>query len=266
MIEKTKLGIAFFDERFGGIFAGRATLCIGSRGSGKTIAALQALLQGPQHNERALMLSSWRAADLAIIASRMGLPLDSALQAQQVMLLEYAHLTPASELEQQHLLPAGSFLKFKQLVETHQIRRVVIDTVLPWVAIRPVERLPIHIYSFIQALDRMGLTSILTIPRPVSPAAHTLRNCLEEHIPIVLTLSRNSTGHYALEVNKYLGEPAQPRPIPFIIAPGDGILRAPKKVSRPPETSPESRPISLANPSEKPGRSGIHYSDAFRTR
>ena len=77
MIDKTRLGIPFFDERFGGIFRKRSALCVGRQGSGKTIAALQALLQSARQGERGLMLSGWRAHDLTIIASRMGLPLST---------------------------------------------------------------------------------------------------------------------------------------------------------------------------------------------
>lgn len=212
MIDKTRLGIPFFDERFGGIFRKRSALCVGRQGSGKTIAALQALLQSARQGERGLMLSGWRAHDLAIIASRMGLPLSDALEKGQVTLLEYANLMPTPEFEKNITLPPGSFMEFQDIIESGGISRVVIDTILPWVAIPQEDKLLQHIYSFVQALERMGITAVLTIPRPVSPLAHTLKNHLEQQIPVVFTLDRDDSGKHTLLLNKYLGETALPPP------------------------------------------------------
>lgn len=256
MTDKTKLGIPFFDERFGGIYQNRSALCIGRQGSGKTIAALQAVLQSARQGERGLMLSAWRASDLTIIANNMGLPLTKALEQGQVTLLEYAHIMPLPEFEQNRTLPPGSFMEFQDIIKTGGINRVVIDNILPWVAIPQEHKLVKHIYSFIQAIERMGITAILTIPRPVSPLAHTLKNHLVEQIPVVFTLDRNDTGKYTLQLNKYLGQTTLPPPIPFIITRGAGLLRAPKKI---PEDVPPPAPRA------KPGDTPIRFSSAIRT-
>lgn len=264
MIDKTRLGISFFDDRYGGLFRKRSALCVGRQGSGKTIAALQALLQSVKEGERGLMLSAWRAHDLTIIADRMGLPLADALLKGQITLLEYSDIMPGPQFEQDLTLPPGSFMEFQDIIESGGIRRIVIDTILPWVAIPQEDKLAKHIYSFIQALDRMGVTALLTIPKPVSPLAHTLKNRLEEQIPVVFTLDRDNDGKYTLLLNKYLGESALPPPVPFIIAPGAGIIRAPKKVPAP-ATPPPAAPEPEA--SRRPGlRIGpIKFSSAFRT-
>ena len=282
MIDKTRLGISLFDERYGGIFRRRSALCIGRLGSGKTIAALQVLLQSVKEGERGLLLSSWRAHDLAIVAQQMGLDLANAITKGQITLLEYADIMPTPEFEQNLTLPPGSFMEFQEIVESNGIQRVVIDTVLPWVAIPQKEKLAKHIYSFIQAIERMGVTALLTLPKPVSPLAFTLKNRLEEQVPIVFTLDHEEGGHRTLLVNKYLGEPSLPPPVPFVIVPGAGIIRAPKKV---PLATPVPRPANISyaplvdtpptpaaqpatapsavTPPAAPGGS-IKFSDAFR--
>lgn len=256
MTDKTKLGIPFFDERFDGIFRKRSALCIGRQGSGKTIAALQALLQSPRQGERGLLLSAWRAPDLTIIANNMGLPLTKALERGQVTLLEYAHIIPMPEFEQNRTLPPGSFMEFQDIIEAGDISRVVIDNILPWVAIPQENQLAKHIYSFIQAIERMGITAILTIPRPVSPLAHRLKDLLVKQIPVVFTLDRDDTGKHTLQLNKYLGQATLPPPIPFIITRGAGLLRAPKKI---PEDVPAPPPRA------KPDAAPIRFSSAIRT-
>ena len=289
MIDKTRLGIPFFDELYGGIYRKRPVLCIGRQGSGKTIAALQSLMQSVKEGERGLMLSSWRAHDLAIIAEKMGFPLADAAAKGQVTLLEYADIMQTPEFEKNLTLPPGSFMEFQSIVESNSIGRVIIDTVLPWIAIRQEEKLAKHIYSFIQAIERMGVTCLLTLPKPVSALAFTLKNRLEEQVPIVFTLDRDSQNQHTLLINKYLGDQNLPPPVPFVIVPGAGIIRAPKIIplpattrpspaattrismrdSIPTPTPPEAAPKPAPTPSAKPpppkNAGPIKFSSAFRS-
>ena len=92
MIDKTRLGLSCFDERYGGLYRKRAALCVGRKGSGKTLLGVQALLQSVKEGERGLMLSAWRAHDLTITTNRLGLPLADAIDKGQVILLECANL------------------------------------------------------------------------------------------------------------------------------------------------------------------------------
>lgn len=226
MIDKTRLGIPFFDDYFGGIYRKRPALCVGRHGSGKTLAALQAVMQSVREGERGLMLSSWHAHDLTIIADTLGLPLSHAVESRQVVLLEYADIMPTQEFEKNLTLPPGSFMELQEIVEANGISRVVIDTVLPWVAIHQEDKLPKHIYSFIHALERMGVTALFTLPKPVSALAFTLKNRLEEQVPIVFTLEQDPRGNRSLVINKYLGEVNLPAPLPFSIVTGTGFAPA----------------------------------------
>ena len=288
MIDKTRLGIPFFDEHYGGIYRKRPVLCIGRQGSGKTIAALQSLMQSVKEGERGLMLSSWRAHDLAIIAEKMGFPLAEAAAKGQVTLLEYADIMQTPEFEKNLTLPPGSFMEFQSIVESNSIGRVIIDTVLPWIAIRQEEKLAKHIYSFIQAIERMGVTCLLTLPKPVSALAFTLKNRLEEQVPIVFTLDKDPQDQRSLLINKYLGDQNLPPPVPFVIVPGAGIIRAPKIIPPSPARpspaattrismrephplppAPEAAPSPVMTPSAKPppkkDAGPIKFSSAFRS-
>ncbi len=288
MIDKTRLGIPFFDEQHGGIYRKRPVLCIGRQGSGKTIAALQSLMQSVKEGERGLMLSSWRAHDLAIIAEKMGFPLAEAASKGQVTLLEYADIMQTPEFEKNLTLPPGSFMEFQNIVESNSIGRVIIDTVLPWIAIRQEEKLAKHIYSFIQAIERMGVTCLLTLPKPVSALAFTLKNRLEEQVPIVFTLDKDPQDQRSLLINKYLGDQNLPPPVPFVIVPGAGIIRAPKivppaparpspaattrismrethSIPPPPEAAPKPATTPSAKPPPKKDAGPIKFSSAFRS-
>ena len=102
----------------------------------------------------------------------------------------------------------------------------------------------------------VGARAALTIPRPVSPLAHRLKDLLVKQIPVVFTLDRDDTGKHTLQLNKYLGQATLPPPIPFIITRGAGLLRAPKKI---PEDVPAPPPRA------KPDAAPIRFSSAIRT-
>ncbi|MBP7276059.1 MAG: hypothetical protein KBA51_07635 [Kiritimatiellae bacterium] len=265
MIDKTRLGVDFFDERFGGIFRKRCALCVGRHGSGKTVLALQALIQSAREGERGLLLSAWRAPDLSIAAESWGFPLAHELSIGQVVLLEYGDIMPTPAFEKNMVLPPGSFDEFKEIIEANAIRRVVIDTVLPWVAIPDATQMTKHIYTLVHSLETLGVTALLTLPRPVSPMAFSLRNALEEQIPIVFTLDQDSTGLRSLLVNKYLGDKNLPPQIPFSILPGVGICETTASPVPPPSAAKASEPAApVETPPPSAPRGPIRFSTAFK--
>ena len=257
MIDKTRSGLDFFDQRFGGIYRQRATLCVGRHGSGKTIAALHALMQSVKEGERGLMLSTWHAGVLCLLAEQYGFPLADAVRDGQIILLEYARFSPEPELEKCRVLPPGSFMEFEEIVVGNGIRRVVIDTVLPWIAIREEDRLAKHVYSFLHALERMEVTAFLTMPKPVSPLAFALKNRIEQQVPIVFTLDVDAQNRRHLLVNRYLGQSALPPALPIAIESGHGIVPATE-----PPTAPPPPPAPPAAPVAK---SEVKFASVFRT-
>lgn len=237
MIDKTRLGIPLFDERFGGIYRKRSALCVGRHGSGKTIAALHFLMQSIREGERGLMLSAWKAHDLAIVADTMGFHLEDAVKGGEVTLLEYADIMPTQDSEKNLTLPPGSFMEFQDIIDAQSIRRVAIDSVLPWVAIHQEDKLSKHVYSFVQAIERMGVTALMTLPKPVSALAFALKNRLEEQIPVVFTLDVDEKENRTLTLNKYLGDSKLPPPIPILIEPKVGIVKAPQALQNKTQTA-----------------------------
>ena len=57
------------------------------------------------------------------------------------------------------MLPPGSFLELQEIITSNSVSRVIIDTILPWVAIQPEKKLAQHVFSFVQAFERMGVTA-----------------------------------------------------------------------------------------------------------
>jgi len=224
MIAKTLTGVPFFDKHYGGIYRGRAMLVSGKVGSGKTILGLQFIQQAIKQNERCLLLSGQPMNDLLIFAESLKLPLGAAVEEGNLILLEYHDFIPGRDSEEYITLPPDGFLQFKEIVEAHAIQRIVLDTVLPWVSIRPQINLTEHVFSFVRAFERIGVTTLMTLPKPASLPSMRLKNALEEVAPVSVTLStiQNSNDPIWI-VTKYLGEMKLDQGTPYQITPGMGI-------------------------------------------
>ena len=243
MIDKTQTGVAFFDERYGGTYRHRPLLVTGRSGTGKTVFALQFAMQGIQLDERCLLLSAWRANDLVIFAESLGFPVTQAIEAGRLLLLEYSQYVPGRDKEWNIVLPPEGFLQLEEMIRSQAVQRVVLDTVLPWVCIREQQRLDEHLFSFVRAFDRMQVTTVFTLPKPVSPLAYRVKNTLENLVPVAITLSREPNAPDPLFiVSKYLGENRLATGLPYRILSKVGIRVFRAGETPPPQEEPAARP------------------------
>ena len=207
MVTKTLTGVPFFDEHYGGIYRGRTMLVSGKAASGKTILGLQFIQQGIKQNERCLILSGQPMNDLLIFAESLKLPLGAAVEDGNLILLEYHDFIPGRDSEEYITLPPDGFLQFKEIIDAHAVQRIVLDTVLPWVSIRPQTNLAEHVFSFVHSFERTGVTTLMLIPKPASLPSLRLKNALEEVVPISVTLSTTPNSDEQIWIaTKYLGE------------------------------------------------------------
>jgi len=249
MIDKTQTGVVFFDERYGGTYRHRPMTVCGRSGTGKTTFALQFVMQGILLDERCLLLSAWRANDLVIFAESIGFPIAQAVDAGRLIVLEYSQYVPGRDKEWNIVLPPDGFLQLEELIRTQAVQRVVLDTVLPWVCIREHQRLDEHLFSFVRAFDRMQVTSVFTMPKPVSPLSFRIKNTLENLVPVSITLSREpASAAPSWIVSKYLGENRIASGTPYRIAKGSGIVLADTAAPAASAAAPASRAVPAQPP------------------
>ncbi len=232
MITKTLMGVDFFDEYYGGVYRGRPVLVSGRKGLGKTAMGLQFLRQGLQQDECCLMLSTLPANNLDIYADTMGFSLAAHVNAGRLILLECSNFTgdPGSGM-----LPPEGFNQLREIIDSHMIQRVVIDTIVPLVAVNPPARMNEHIYSFMRSFDRLGVTTLMTMPKPVSPMAIRLKNALEAALPISILLNTTEVpSRYNFQVVKYLGAAKLAPPALYEIKMAEGIVRCASTGIQPP--------------------------------
>ncbi len=256
MTDKTPIGLDFVDEQYGGAFRGRPMLVSGASKTGKSIAAFHFLRRGFRMQERSLLLTARPSADIVVQADAMGMGFSAAIEEGSLILLEYSDDVPGRHSESAITLPPDSFLQLADLISEQAIARLVLDTCLPWVAIRDSERLSEHVFSFVRSLDRMNVTTLMTMPRAASLAAARLYKLVEEQVPISITLASDENEKRTLIVNKYLGmDDRVGSEFPFDVRPGAGIV-SPKSQSGAAEQP------AAADPAESTASERVRFSSA----
>lgn len=239
-------GVGFFDDRFGGVYAGRCWVLCGPSGSGKSAVGLQFLTQGVQHGERCLLLSPQPAADVAIWASSFGTEVEHSIEEGNFVVLEYNDYVPGRDKETDLTLPPEGFLQLQEIIDTNAIKRVVLDTALPWVMTRSAEMMAEHVFSFVRAFDRLRCTTLLTLPRPVSPVATRLKNAIDDVVPVSVNLMIDgATGQRSWLTTKYLGETRLDPAVPYVVLPGKGAQAGHEP---PPATTPTEPQAAFVAP------------------
>ena len=261
MTDKTPFGIEFLDHQYGGTFRGRPLLVSGSSKSGKTISAFHFLRRGVRLQDRCLMLSARPAADIVVQADAMGMGFSEAVEDGSLILLEYSDDVPGRHSETSITLPPDSFLQLADLIAEQAVARLVLDTCLPWVAVRSADHLSEHVFSFIRSLDRMGVTTLLTMPRAASLAASRLYKLVEDQVPISLTLGMDGGSlKRLLTVNKYLGmDDKVGREIQFEVHPGEGIVAPRAAGAAAASPAPSAVVAGDDGPASEPSGEGVRF-------
>ncbi|OQW96217.1 MAG: hypothetical protein BWK77_05820 [Verrucomicrobia bacterium A1] len=254
--QRAPTGIGFFDDRYGGVYAGRSWLVCGPSGAGKSAVGLQFLVQGVKQGERCLLLSAQPAADVAIWAASFGPEIERSIESGEFVVLEYNDYVPGRDKETDLTLPPEGFLQLQEIIDTNAIKRVVLDTALPWVMTRTADMMAEHVFSFVRAFDRLRCTTMLTMPRPVSPVATRLKNALDEVVPVSVMLSIDSAlSQRSWLTTKFLGEARLDPATPYLVIPGHGAVAGRET---PPAPEPVPLPVQDAPPSTTPAPREVH--------
>lgn len=224
MIAKTLSGLPFLDLEFGGVYAGRSTLVCGRSGTGKTIASLHFIQQGIEQAERSLILSTMPANDLVILAGSLGFNFTPAIEHHDLIMLEYQSFVPGTTIGWK-TIPAEGYTQLREIIETNSISRLVLDSVLPWIMVAETEHMAEQVFSFVRSCDRLGVTTLMTIPKPVSNMAFRLKKTLESNTPVSVLLSPGEQAQqFTWHTVKYLGDNKSTFPQPYMIERGRGIV------------------------------------------
>lgn len=220
-LQKIPTGIQGFDEiTYGGLPRGRAALVCGAAGCGKTLFAMQFLVNGAVlYNEPGVFMSfEENEAELAENFASLGLDLDK-LAAQSKIRLDHVFIDRSKIVENGEYDLAGLFVRLDSAINSIGAKRVVLDTIEAlFSCLNNTKLLRAELRRLFRWLKEKGVTTIITGERGTDTLT---RHGIEEYVSdcvIVLdhTAADNiSTRH--LSIIKYRGSAHGTNEYPFLI-------------------------------------------------
>lgn len=218
---KTSSGIDGLDEiTEGGFPKGRPVLICGGAGCGKTLFALQFLVNGiRENNEPGVFMSFEESAnDLSINARSLGFDLEQ-LRADNKLRIDYVHIERSEIEETGEYDLEGLFIRLNHAIDSIGAKRVVLDTLETlFVGIQNLALLRSEIRRLFQWLKEKGVTAVITGERGENSLT---RQGLEEFVSdCVILLDFRVIDQIAtrrLRIIKYRGSTHGTNEYPFII-------------------------------------------------
>lgn len=213
---RARSGLGPIDEHFGGVYCGSPVLCRGTPRSGKTLAALQFAAQGLADGERTLLISDAPRPHLAALAALLNIELDAA-ERDGMLLLLHSDQVDAGPSE-------ANFEAVQLLLDTHRIRRLVLDPVQRWFLDPDHPDPRADVISFVDCLDAAQVTALLTLSwtEEMRESAHAKH--LHDLVPVCISMRRATDDVSALAIQRYLGETPPAGEFRLSIQQGRGLV------------------------------------------
>jgi circadian clock protein KaiC len=221
LLQKSPTGIKGLDEiTFGGLPAGRPTLICGTAGCGKTLLAMEFLVNGAvQFNEPGVFVSFEETdKELTTNVSSLGFKLDD-LVLQKKLILDHVHLEKSEIEETGEYDLEGLFIRLGYAIDSIGAKRVVLDTIESlFSGFQNPVLLRAELRRLFRWLKSRGVTAIITGERGDSTLT---RQGLEEYVSdCVIVLDHRVSEQSStrrLRIIKYRGSMHGTNEYPFLI-------------------------------------------------
>jgi circadian clock protein KaiC len=221
VLAKAPTGVPGLDDVLhGGLPSGRPTLICGAAGCGKTLLAMQFLVQGAlRYGEPGVFIAfEERAEDLAVNVASLGIDLEE-LQRRNLLSVDHVRIEPSEIIESGDYDLDGLFLRLGFAIDSVGAKRVVIDTLevlMGGLANYAVIRSELR--RLFEWLKERGVTAVITAERGEGKLT---RHGLEEYVSdCVIVLDHRVVEQIStrrLRVVKYRGSVHGTNEYPFLI-------------------------------------------------
>ncbi len=220
-LEKSLTGIAGLDEiTNGGLPKGRSTLVCGAAGCGKTVLAMQFLVNGAiEYNETGVFMAFEETeTELAQNFDSLGFDLEELVK-QKKLVLEHIHLERSEIEETGEYDLEGLFVRLAYAIDTIGAQRVVMDTIESlFSGLQNESILRAEIRRLFRWLKDRGITSIVTGEKGEKSLT---RMGIEEYISDCVIVLDNRINDFIatrrLRILKYRGSAHGGNEYPFLL-------------------------------------------------
>ncbi len=221
ILEKSPTGIVGFDEiAFGGLPKNRPTIIIGGPGSGKTLFAIEFLVNGAtKYGEPGVFVAFEETdRDLKKNTSSLGFRLGD-LEEQKQLVIDHIHIERSEIEETGEYDLEGLFIRLRESIDSIGAKRIAIDTIESLFSGLPNEAIVrAEIRRLFGWLKEKGMSAIITAERGTDTMT---RYGLEEYVSdCVILLDHRVSGQVStrrLRIVKYRGSLHGTNEYPFII-------------------------------------------------
>jgi circadian clock protein KaiC len=220
-LPKTATGISGLDEiTLGGIPKGRPTLVCGGPGCGKTLLAMEFLVNGAQrYNEPGVFITfEEKTEELAMNVASLGFDLEK-LERQKKLKIDHVHIERNEIEETGEYDLDGLFIRLDHAIKSIGARRIVLDTIENlFGGLNNLAILRAELRRLFHWLKDNGITAIVTGEQGDGKLT---RNSLEEYVSdcVILLDHRviNQISTRRLRIIKYRGSVHGTNEYPFLI-------------------------------------------------
>lgn len=221
-LPKAQTGIYGLDEiTDGGLPQGRPTLFCGDTGCGKTLIAMEFLVNGAvRYDEPGVFIAfEERVDDLKVNFASLGYDLND-LAAKKKLALDHIHIEKKEIPETGDYNLDGLFIRLSSLIDSIGAKRIVIDTIeVLFSGLTNQAILRAELHRLFGWLKEKGITAIITGERGEKGLT---RHSLEEYVAdCVILLEHRVEKNIAtrqMRIVKYRGSSHAPGKFPFIIS------------------------------------------------
>jgi circadian clock protein KaiC len=220
-LPKARTGIEGFDEiTKGGLPSGRPTLVVGGPGSGKTMFAMEFLVNGAQSFNEPGVFFSFEESEEELVQNVTSLGFDvRRLEAKNMLSIEYVKVEAAEIVETGEYDLEGLFVRLGYAIDSIGAKRVVMDTIESiFSAFGNTLIIRSELRRLFQFLKDKGVTAVITGEKGDGTLT---RNGLEEYVSdAVVVLDNRIIGNIAtrrLRIIKYRGSAHGSNEYPFLI-------------------------------------------------
>ena len=220
-LPKAPTGIEGFDDiTKGGLPAGRPTLVVGGPGSGKTLFAMEFLVNGASKFHEPGVFFSFEETENELAQNVASLGFDvKALEAKKMLAVEFVKVEAAEIVETGEYDLEGLFVRLGYSIDSIGAKRVVLDTIESiFSAFGNTLIIRSELRRLFQFLKEKGVTAVITGEKGNGILT---RNGLEEYVSdAVIVLDNRVMGNIAtrrMRIIKYRGSSHGSNEYPFLI-------------------------------------------------
>jgi KaiC/GvpD/RAD55 family RecA-like ATPase/CheY-like chemotaxis protein len=217
-------GLDFLDASIGGLYSNRCYLLRGPGQSGRTTVGMQFLLGGLENGESTMMISNDRIENVILKSEAMGISLESYLMDNRLILMEYPKEI-GENFQYSHII--NLLGEVEQYLQHYNCTRLVFDTLIPLLSNQQGTQLVNYIYSLINSLEELKVTTLVTMGEPNSAPAQRITQLLEDAVVGSFVLSDMTTvkgQNRIFSVHKMVDKMKPPTAFKVKIEYGSGLI------------------------------------------